>query len=314
MRLLVIEDDPDARELLSAALAALGHDVAVAADGLEGLAQWRAVRPDVVLTDWRLPGLDGLELTRLIREEDDGYTFIVVFTGESAPADRVTGMRAGADDYLVKPFRVAELVARLVAAERVTALHRRIHEQQRALEAREAELRELALRLYAEGRRDALTGAGNRLALAEYVATLHGARAGGYALVMFDLDGFKELNDRIGHLEGDRVLADVATALARQARAGDSLFRFGGEEFVLVLPQEGIDGGVAAAERAVRAVRDAALPHPSRGVCTVSAGVAAYDAAAPEAPSAVLHRADRGLYAAKAGGRDRVSVGAPTGA
>lgn len=306
MRVLVIEDEPDQRELLASALGSLGHEVSLADDGAIGLGIWRKLRPDVVLTDWRLPGLDGLELTRAIRDEDDGYTFIVVFTGESSPGDRVTGMRAGADDYLVKPFRFADLVARLVAAERVTALHQRIHEQQRALEAREAELRELALRLYAEGRRDALTGAGNRLALEEYLGKLHGLRLGRYSLVMFDLDAFKALNDRSGHLAGDRVLAAVGRVLVAEARAGDSLFRFGGEEFVLVLPGEGLDGAAAAAERVLSAIRAAALPHPTRGVCSVSAGVAAYDAAAPESPDAVLGRADRGMYAAKAAGRDRV--------
>ncbi|MEP6952843.1 MAG: GGDEF domain-containing protein [Solirubrobacteraceae bacterium] len=179
---------------------------------------------------------------------------------------------------------------------------------------RERELQVLNERLGAESRRDPLTGLGNRLRLAEDIVEID-ARAAryahGYCLVLCDLDRFKAYNDRMGHQAGDDVLRQVARLLERNARAGDRIYRYGGEELLLLLPEQDEDAGRAAAEHHRAALEHAALPHPMNtpDVVTFSAGVAA--AGVFETPEDVLRRADRALYDAKASGRNRVCIADP---
>lgn len=180
--------------------------------------------------------------------------------------------------------------------------------------SRERELQALNERLGEESRRDPLTGLGNRLRLSEDIVELD-ARAQryqhGYCLVLCDLDRFKAYNDRMGHQAGDDVLRRVAALLERNARAGDRIYRYGGEELLLVLPEQDEEAGRAAAEHHRAALQAAALPHPlnTPDVVTFSAGVAA--AGLFESPQDVLRRADRALYEAKAGGRNRVCLADP---
>jgi two-component system chemotaxis response regulator CheY len=206
-------------------------------------------------------------------------------------------MEAGADDYLTKPIEPLDLQAALVAAKRVTDLHRQLARYRSELERLNADLADLA-------RRDALTGLGNRLRLDEDLAQLHWrcTRYGWtYSLAVIDIDHFKAHNDAHGHLAGDEVLRQVALALQQAARRGDGVYRYGGEEFVVVLPGQGIEQGRTAAER-LRLGVEAATP------VTVSAGVAGFVADQDPGPEAVLARADEALYRAKAAGRNMVST------
>jgi len=296
MHILIADDDPGTRLLVSAAVEGLGHRCTVAEDGDDAWRAYQADPPDAVITDWQMPGMDGTALVRAIRGDGDGrYAYVMVLTGAAdEDAARVT-MQAGADDLLAKPLDAAQLERKLIAAERVTVMHRRMHE---------------------DARHDAPTGLGNRLRLAEDLEALCGrvARYGHvYCVALFDIDNFKGYNDGLGHLSGDETLRAVARALQQGIRSGDAVYRYGGEEFLVLLPEQTLDTAVLAAERLRAAVEALAIPHPAGGVVTVSAGVAGLDDPSYE-PDQVFELADQALYRAKEGGRNRVEVfGADSG-
>ena len=290
MNVLIADDDEGTRLLVSAAVEQLGHRCTVAEDGAEAWRRYQAELPDVVITDWQMPGMDGTELAQAIRSHGGApYAYVVVLTGAADETSARLTMEAGADDLLVKPLDIAQLERKLIAAARVTALHRQLHD---------------------DARHDALTGLGNRLRLSEDLDALCGrvSRYGhAYSVALLDIDDFKGYNDRAGHLAGDDVLRLVARALDEQIRTGDTLYRYGGEEFLVLLPEQTMDSATLAAERLRAAVEALALPHPAGGVITVSAGVAAL--ADPGcAPDQLFELADQALYRAKQGGRNRVEV------
>jgi two-component system cell cycle response regulator len=315
MRVLIAEDDRVARSILVAQVTAAGHEVLPARDGREA---WDIFEDtagvDVVISDWRMPEVDGLELCRRVREADrDEYTYFLFVT---ALGERhvVQGIDAGADDYLTKPLDSQELTARLKTAARVTSLHRRLVDQN-------AELERLTARLEEESRKDPLTGLGNRLRLTEDLEALRARvlRYGDdYCLVLCDVDDFKAYNDRYGHQAGDEALRRVGSIIGDQCRVGDSAYRYGGEEFLVVLPQQDLAGGTVFAERLRRAVEEAGIVHeanPSTGVVTLSVGVASLSGA-HEGTSIdeLLNAADRALYEAKSRGRNAVVAATADGA
>jgi two-component system cell cycle response regulator len=222
----------------------------------------------------------------------------------------VRGMQAGADDYLTKPVDTDDLNARLIAAARVVALHERIHAQQTQLEV-------LNLSLFEESRHDPLTHVGNRIALGEQLPqlTARAQRYGqSYCVALYDVDHFKLFNDTQGHLAGDHVLTAVATLLASEGRTEDAVYRYGGEEFLVVLPEQALKDAQAATERVRQGIVALGIPHPACGVgavVTVSAGVAQLEDADAGDFQAVLRRADAGLYRAKEHGRNHVDISLP---
>ena len=304
MKILVADDDPTSRLLVVAALNSLGHDCIEARDGEEAWVSFQADQPDVVITDRMMPEIDGLELCRRIRGDDLGlYTYVVLTTALGAQGDILAGMEAGADDYLTKPVDPFDLQTRLIAADRTTRLHRQLARYREELERLNAHLAVVA-------RTDALTGVGNRRRLDEDLVGIHSRsqrHEWSYSIAMFDLDWFKAYNDSYGHVAGDEALRTVAAELLRGARAGDGVYRYGGEEFVVVLPDEA-EGAIVAAERLRASVEALALPHQESpyGVITVSAGVATTLPARGSALTAVVDAADRALYEAKQHGRNRV--------
>lgn len=291
MRILIADDDPLSRALIETALRQLGHTWAAAADGAEAWAAYRANGADVLISDWRMPGIDGPELCRRIRDEPGGGAVYIVLLTALADEDHVLeAMRAGADDHLRKPLRTSELEARLIAADRVTKLHR------------ELALATAALR--AESRRDPLTGLGNRLQLHEDLRALAARReryGHGYAVALCDVDHFKEYNDLAGHLAGDAALARIARVLRAECREGDGAYRYGGEEFLLLFPEQTCETALLAVERIRRAVEALEIRRPDGGVLTFSAGIAE---SSPAGADATLRLADRALYDAKGRGRN----------
>jgi diguanylate cyclase (GGDEF)-like protein len=290
MHVLIADDDPASRLLVSSALERLGHRCITAVDGADAWRRYQEDVPEVVITDWEMPGMDGTELARRIREHDaDGYTYVMVLTGAADEAAARAVMEAGADDLLLKPLELAQLERKLIAAGRVTALHRRLH---------------------ADARHDPLTGIGNRLRLAEDLETLRGRvdRYGhAYCVALFDVDAFKAYNDAEGHPAGDEVLRKVAGVLRDEKRSGDAVYRYGGEEFLVLMPEQSVDSSAKGAERLRAAVEALAIPHPAGGVVTVSAGVAGLEDGERRADE-VLELADQALYRAKEAGRNRVEV------
>ena len=305
MRILVADDDPTSRLIAQMALRNLGHECDAVSDGAQAWDAYRSHRPDVIISDWSMPGLTGLELCRTIRAQvADGYTYFIMVTSHGNLDEILEGMSAGADDYLVKPLDSEDLQARLVGAARVTSLHRKLAEQQTELEKLNEELTAMA-------RRDPLTGLGNRRALDEDLellearVTRYGHR---YCMALLDVDHFKSYNDTYGHQAGDQILRTVADQLEAQARGGDALYRYGGEEFLCIFPEQSLANGFMAVERMRIGLQRLAIPHTDNplGVLTISGGLAMLDPGHNRPASEVLKEADEVLYRAKQLGRNRV--------
>ena len=311
MRILIADDDATSRLVLKATASKLGHECLDAKDGSSAWDILSLDRIDVLLTDWMMPGVDGPELCRRVRDElSDRYIYVVLITALGNREQVLQGMSAGADDYLIKPVDPFAVRTRLVAAERVTALHRQLVVIRAQLELANRELSERALT-------DPLTGLGNRRRMSEDLARAHAhARRKGraYAMALLDIDHFKLYNDHYGHLAGDETLRQVAQCFTKAVRAGESIYRFGGEEFLLLLPDCDEVAAAAAADRIRCAVSDAALPYDVRqtapAVVTISGGVACWTPGCAFSVDDLLQQADEALFQAKTAGRNRVDVAA----
>ncbi len=305
LTILVADDEGSARQGLSLALRDLGHRVILACDGVEALETYDRVPIDVILADWSMPRMSGIELCREIRARSR-YVYFIFTTAFSDKSHLLEGMTAGADDYVAKPIDLDELQARLLAARRVIGL-------QRALSTRNRQLRHDSKRFFTAARVDALTGVRNRLALNEELATLcanvHRYVGQRYCGALCDVDQFKHYNDTFGHIEGDEVLKRIATVMGQQLRKGDELYRFGGEEFFVVLPQQTNATAKLAMDRVRRALEETAIKHAvgtEWPVVTISAGVS--ELTEGDTADEWLRRTDAALYRAKRGGRNRVEI------
>jgi two-component system chemotaxis response regulator CheY len=303
--ILVVDDERSSREGLAHAIRILGHPCRVAASGHEALVAIDERRPEVVISDWEMPGMNGAELCRRTRsvDNDASYIYFIILTAFSDRDHLLEGMAAGADDYQRKPVDLDELEARLVSAARVVELHAR-------LATRTEELRHDSKRFYTASRTDALTGAGNRMHLDEELAALV-SRAQRYghqcSLAICDLDFFKAFNDRFGHVAGDQALRSVAEAMRKNLRSADALFRYGGEEFVVLLVEQPLADAAVAMDRMRAEVERLAIPSPKTGgALTLSVGVAELDPSRDRTPTDWIARADAALYTAKSRGRNTV--------
>lgn len=311
MKILVAEDDATSLLILRRAVEKSGHECLAAKNGEEA---WRLYTETpglhVIISDWMMPDVDGLELCRRVRDEErEGYTYFIFLTALGDREHLLQGFEAGADDYLSKPLNRAELEMRLISARRLTTLHERLDEQR-------AELERLNGLLADQARTDPLTGLGNRLKMREDLEVL-GARAKrygqGYGMILCDVDCFKLYNDTQGHLAGDDVLKKVAGVLAETVRMGDTVYRYGGEEFLALLPEQSVEASRRVAERLRRGVEQLGITHEARshpGIITISAGVSSTlsstEAGDSKASDKVLKAADEELYKAKEAGRNLV--------
>jgi diguanylate cyclase (GGDEF)-like protein len=305
VRILVADDDATSRLITEAALQHFGHECETVTDGTDAWDAFRSGRYDVVISDWMMPGQTGLELCANIRSDSSSdYTYFILVTRHRALEQVLQGMEAGADDYLVKPLNPEDLQARLIAAARVTALHRQLSDQRTELEGLNTELTAIA-------RRDPLTGLGNRRALREDLEVLEArvARYGHrYCMAVLDVDHFKSYNDSYGHQAGDHILETIAAALKAHARTGDTLYRYGGEEFLCIFPEQTLATGAQAIQRMRTGLERLGIPHPESpfGVLTFSAGLAMLEPGETRPARDVLQEADEALYRAKQLGRNRV--------
>jgi diguanylate cyclase (GGDEF)-like protein len=300
VKVLVADDDPGSLLVAKAAVDRSGHECLTAADGDEAWAMFLEHQPDVVVTDWMMPGRDGPALCRAIRaRETDLYTYIVLLTSQGSRDDVLAGLQSGADDYVTKPLDPFVLHTRLLVAKRVTTLH--------------ADLAHYRKILSQQARTDPLTGLNNRLKLTEDLTQLH-VRSRRYeeqyCIAMCDVDNFKSYNDIYGHQAGDQALQAVGAALADVARSSDGVYRYGGEEFLLILPNQSPHGAKNLLERALRAVQALNITHSGdpTGQLTLSAGISAFTPGHHTDADTVLGDADAALYTAKAAGRNRVAL------
>ena len=298
-RILLVEDSPVYQRLISGHLRRWGFDVIALTDGLEA---WTVLQqphsPKLALMDWVMPKMDGTEVCRRLREQgaSASYVYTILLTAKDNREDLLRAMEAGADDYLVKPFDELELKAKLMVGKRILAL------QEELISAREA-MRHSATH-------DSLTGLMNRKAVMDGLGKelARSKREGtSVAVALVDVDHFKVVNDELGHLFGDEALKQVAHRLRSGLRNYDSVGRYGGEEFLLVLPGCDLAAAVVRAEQ-IRAgisatpVKTAAA---QRSV-TVSVGVAVSKGAGEGDAERVLDASDVALYEAKKNGRNRV--------
>lgn len=307
MRVLVAEDDSVSLLILRRAVEKLGHECLTAEDGEKAWQLYKETPDvDVIISDWMMPGVDGLELCRRIREEEtDGYTYFIFLTALGNKEHLLMGFEAGADDYLSKPLDREELQVRMISATRLNTLHQQLAEQRKELE-------ELNTQLADQARTDALTDLGNRLRMQEDLESLEARRARYgqiYCVVLCDIDFFKLYNDNYGHPAGDGILRRVAAVIKSHCRSGDVAYRYGGEEFLIILPEQTQESGIVMAERLRKAIEELEIPHGTRKppeVITISAGVAAVTKDEPKSAESLLQEADEALYEAKEAGRNRV--------
>jgi diguanylate cyclase (GGDEF)-like protein len=286
---LLIDDSPDVHRLLAMRLRAEGLEVASAASGAEGIRLTAELLPAVVLLDVDMPGMDGFEVLRTLKDTESTLNIpVIMLSGLHSPHDKVTAFDLGAVDFITKPFDVTELRVRVRSALRVSHL-----------------LRMLAQRAQIDG----LTGLYNRAHFdarwAEQVG--HCARHGRpLSLAMFDLDHFKSINDTYGHPAGDAAIQGLARLLVREIRQGDVACRYGGEEFSLIMPETAPTDAAGVCERIRVALAQITWPkHPEREI-TCSVGIVGSDGPCATAPETWIESADRNLYRAKKEGRNRI--------
>ncbi len=300
--ILVVEDDPISRKLLARRLSAAGYRVSVLPDGESAREELKNNPPALLLLDIQLPGLSGLDLLGWLRGEPALRRLpVILISGLDRPEDVVRGLELGASDYVTKPISFPVLMARIRTQLLISEMVVRLETQAKIL-----------ARLAAY---DELTGAFNRLGLS-YILKAEVERSLRYrealSALMIDIDHFKPVNDRYGHPAGDRVLRRLAGVISSTLRASDLLCRYGGEEFLVILPHTGLAQALEAGERIRREIeKDNFRLEEDEIPLTVSVGAAALDPAAKDPGKELVAAADRALYRAKREGRNRVRSADP---
>jgi two-component system chemotaxis response regulator CheY len=290
MKILIVEDDLMQRRFLQVILTQSGREVITAADGEAAWNMLQKERIQIVITDWMMPVLSGPELIQRIRAANlPHYTYLVLLTSKSAQNSIVEGLKAGADDYLIKPFDRNELMARLAIGERILKLEERLEQM---------------------ATHDALTNLLNRRALyagAQTELNRSVRENSPLSLIMLDIDHFKSVNDAYGHPAGDKALCLVAETLVQNKRDYDLVGRWGGEEFLALLPKTSLADAITIAERFRAGIEAARLQMPGGGAVnfTVSLGVSSTTFGSLDIEE-LIHQADMALFLAKNSGRNRV--------
>jgi two-component system cell cycle response regulator len=296
MKILIAEDDTTSRLLFSATLKKLGHNVTAVEDGRKAWDAWRQDDYPLLISDWMMPDIDGLELCRMVREEHSlQYTYVILLTAMDSKGSYLEGMDAGADDFITKPFDEELLAARLRVAERILGLHKKLH---------------------IEATHDRLTGVWNRAAIVDYLqrALQRAARENTcIGVIVADLDHFKSVNDTLGHAAGDKVLQEAARRMELALRPDDHIGRYGGEEFLITVSGCDWSQTMMLAERVRRTISTGSVMSEAGEIpITVSLGVAMSGGVSGEDAGRLIAAADEALYRAKKAGRNRVEYSTQT--
>jgi diguanylate cyclase (GGDEF)-like protein len=298
MKVLIAEDNRFFRRLIEVNLRQWGHEVIPCEDGAEA---WDILKkddcPHLAILDWEMPGMLGIEICRAVRAlRNHPYVYIILLTAKSNKDDLVAGLASGADDYITKPFEPVELQVRLRAGTRIVELQEELVSALKAAEVR--------------AREDSLTGLWNHAAIIEILKNeidRSARQRRPLGLIMADVDHFKRINDTCGHMEGDRVLKRIAEVLRGNIRPYDAVGRYGGEEFLIVLPECNEQHATDLAERLRKATSgDAKLALRDGITISMSFGVTATGTLTRPYWEAAVKTADEALYEAKSHGRNRV--------
>lgn len=299
MKVLLAEDSPVYTRMLTTLLTGWGYEVSAVSNGDDALAALRSpAPPQLAILDWSMPGASGIKVCRELRGTNlSRYTYVLLLTAHTDRERLLRAFEAGADDFLTKPFNDQELEARLRVGRRIVGL--------------QDNLISISETLRHQACHDALTGIWNRRAILDFLERqLARARREGnspVSVIVADIDHFKQVNDRHGHLAGDSVLRETAQTIRGSIRSYDGVGRYGGEEFVIVLPGCKLEDAAMRAEQirgslAGRQVAGVAAPL----TISVSMGVAC--GGSPDDLNRLLAAADEALYKAKEAGRNRVHV------
>lgn len=291
MRVLIADDDPVPRLMLSRLVSAWGLDMVIVSNGIDA---WEALQredaPRLAIIDWMMPGMDGIEICRKVRSQNGSYAYILLLTARDNKQDLLDGLAAGADDYLTKPVGAAELKARLNVGRRILDLQDRL--------------------LFA-ATHDQLTGIGNRSAILQQLHAEWERRSregSSLSILLADIDHFKRVNDTYGHSAGDTVLRKVALQMKTALRPYDLVGRYGGEEFLVVLPNCNLIQASDVAERMRQMVADCSIETSGQGTgftVSISVGVASTNDLEHLDEASMLQAADSAMYEAKKLGRNR---------
>jgi diguanylate cyclase (GGDEF)-like protein len=298
MKVLIADDDTISRAVVKALLLKWGYEVLEVEDGKQA---WDILKDNdsshLVLLDWMMPGMDGLELSRRLRQSGTNtYHYIILLTGRDSKEDIIGGLNAGADDYITKPFIPEELELRLRTGKRILDLQQSLKE---ALEVQRF-----------QAQHDRLTGIFNHVEILNILEKeLDRARRqnGNLAVIMGDLDRFKKVNDTYGHVAGDAVLVEVAARMKNNIRLYDSAGRYGGEEFLLVLPGCTNEEAIIIANRILESIsKEPVIFNNTLIKVTISLGLAVNRAGETITVTELVQLADTALYKAKQNGRNRM--------
>jgi two-component system cell cycle response regulator len=301
-RVLLVEDDPVQANATKKILQIGGYEVLWSQDGVNAIKSVKMLKPDIILLDVVLPGLDGYEVCRLLKVDESTRGIpVIMLTVKKELADKISGLHIGADDYLPKPYNELELNARIYASLRTKALQDELRMKNEQLEELLGKVENMAIT-------DALTGLYNRRRFHDVLAK-ECERSKRYrtpfSLVVLDIDHFKKVNDEYGHQTGDSVLKEISNIIMNNIREIDTACRVGGEEFMLILPNTEKEIAVKGIER----LRDAIERHLFAGMdrpITVSMGIAGLPDAGAENEDGLIRCADYALYKAKQNGRNRI--------
>src|SRR5579884_814522 len=296
MNILIAEDSKYQNRVLQAMLESWGHTVLSTTSGTAALDILTGkLPPQLAILDWEMPGKTGLEVCAELRARSNSYIYVILLTAKDRPTDLVEGLTGGADDFMRKPANPMELWARICVGERMLAIQRQL------IEARD--------RLRFEATHDALTGVWNRRAILEFLdheIARSFRHSTALSALLIDVDHFKSINDTYGHSTGDRVLLEIARTMNELMRSYDFLGRFGGEEFLAILPTADETGAAEVGERLRDHVRRIKLADEPQINISISIGACTHNG--NESAGEMLEMVDSALYRAKAAGRNRVEV------
>lgn len=303
-KILFVEDDKLQAKLTKDYLEKNGYEIIHVENGTSAIKVAKTQQVDLIILDLVLPDMDGNEVSRWLKIDQDTKAIpIIMLTAKGSTIDKVTGLKAGADDYLAKPYNEIELNARIYASLRTKALQDELKKKNRELEEVLTELKTLSIT-------DPLTEISNRrhfwsILENEFARSVRFKTP--ISCLMIDADHFKNINDEYGHLTGDMVLKEIAKIIKNCLRKVDTAARWGGEEFIVLLPETDKEHALNAASRILSEISGHTFAGIQRKI-TISIGIASLPGPAIDTPEKLIEVSDSALYAAKANGRNRVEI------